>query len=361
MSRSDVSSLSSLLEVEIGRRQFLRAGLLGAGTLGLMACGGSTPKAASSPGAPVTFQFAFQNTSSAALQLIAAADGFFEKENIDWQLVPTTGATGTLVAGIVSGSIDGYLTTLTTAITTQQAGTDLVLLGGLITSPTAIGVPAKDRSTPVAKGTTAAGYGPTIKALAGKTIGVQGLTNASVYELEYLAKQANMPANSFKYVLVPSGGPTIAALQAGTVDAVSQALLSIEQAVSLGYGRQVFTFRNDPPALQLGHLVGCLTSKTFLAAHPDFVDRYQRAITRAVGVFNDAKQRSHVIDVLAAQKITFTGVDGAQYLGQVPVFATLSRATLTNAVKFLFDSGIVPASPTVPATATVVSAAITNP
>jgi ABC-type nitrate/sulfonate/bicarbonate transport system substrate-binding protein len=359
MSRSEVGSY---LEVDIARRQFLRAGLLGAGTLGLMACGGAAPAAVASPGAPVTFQFAFQNTSSAALQLIAAADGFFEKENIDWQLVPTTGATGTLVAGIVSGSIDGYLTTLTTAITTRQAGTDLVLLGGLITSPTAIGVPSRDRTTPVATGTAASGYGATIRALAGKTIGVQGLTNASVYELEYLAKQSKLPPNSFKYVLVPSGGPAIAALQAGTVDAVSQALLSIEQAVELGYGRQVFTFRNDPPALQLGHLVGCLTSRSFLAAHPDFEARYQRAITKAVGVFNDAKQRSHVIDVLAAQKITFTGgVDGAKYLSEVPVFATLSRATLTSAVDFLFSSGIVPATPTVPPTDTVVSAAITKP
>ena len=65
--------------------------------------------------------------------------------------------------------------------------------------------------------------------------------------------------------------------------------------------------------------------------------------------------------MLAAQKITFTGVDGAKYLSEVPVFATLSKATLTSAVKFLFDSGIVPASPTVPATSTVVSAAITSP
>src|ERR1051326_6329701 len=115
MSRSDATSLASLLDVDIGRRQFLKAGLLGAGTLGLMACGGCSPKGAAAPGAPVTFQCAFQNTSSAALQLIAAADGFFEKENIDWQLVPTTGATGTLVAGIVSGSIGGYLPHLTRA------------------------------------------------------------------------------------------------------------------------------------------------------------------------------------------------------------------------------------------------------
>jgi ABC-type nitrate/sulfonate/bicarbonate transport system substrate-binding protein len=317
-------------------------------------CGGNAPKPATSPGTPVTFQWGYQTgTSSASLQLIAKSDGFFDKENIDFKLVPAN-STGTIVAGVTNRSIDGAMVALSTTAQTRQKGVKVTMLGGFTASPRGLAVPVKDTSTPYVSGNTVSAFAPTLKALVGKTVGVPGLGGALPKELDALGKLAGIPAGSFKYIDVEPGTPVIAALKTATVDAVYEPLLSTAQAEAAGYSRTVMTTNNAPDSLSKSLLIGNMVNEAYLAEHPDFPERYQRAITLAVKVFNDPAQRQHVVDVLAANGVKFTTVDGTKFLSQTPAFATLPKSLVVSSLQFMFDAGVIPAEPKVNATDLVV-------
>jgi ABC-type nitrate/sulfonate/bicarbonate transport system substrate-binding protein len=334
-----LNDLGARLEMRLERRQILRAGLVGAGLLALPGCGGKAPAAPASPGKPISFRFGFQPSSSAVLPLIAQSEGYFGKENITYQPFPSSAQTGTQVAAVTGGSLDGYETSITTLVQTLQKGVKVRMLGGLIASPRGLAVPVKDTSSPAASGNTIAGLSATLKALNSKTIGVPGITGAPAHELQALTKQAGATP-SLHFVDVATGSATLAALKTATVDAVYSNLLSVEQAVVAGYARQLMTSNNGPVAYGRSLLVGEMVAQTFLDQYPDFAERHQRAIVEAAKVFNDKSKRSRVIQILASFGITFSGVDPSKYLDETPVYPTIPKATVTAALDFTFEAHV---------------------
>jgi ABC-type nitrate/sulfonate/bicarbonate transport system substrate-binding protein len=333
-----------------------------AGTLALVvgACGGNSSPPAATPGAPVTFNVGIQDAGSVILPLIAEQQGYFKTENISVQYTTITSGTGVVVSGVVSGTFDAGAVALSTLMQTRQKGSEVLFVGGFNHSPRALGVVSKDTTTPVATGRSVDNFGKTLKALSGKTIGVPGLGGAPPKELDAMAKLAGMPSNSFRYIDVEPGAPTVAAFASASVAGVYSGVQFIAPAVQAGTARQVFTSNNGPEAYSASVIVGLMTNKKWLDAHPDFPARYQRAIDKATIYFSDRSHSKAIVDLLATRNFKLV-IDPTDYFyNLVQSQGTISKGTLDNAIKFIFEVGVLPSSPSVAAADVVVAPALSK-
>jgi ABC-type nitrate/sulfonate/bicarbonate transport system substrate-binding protein len=255
------------------------------------------------------------------------------------------------VAALSANSIDGAMVAISTALTTRQSGVKVKLLPGFIPSPRVMSVPTKDTTTPLAK---KGNWAPTLKALAGKSIGVAGITGAPAKELTALGRQAGLSEPPFSFVDVESGAPTVAALKTATVAATYGTPISAQQAVGGGYARIVMTSSDVSADYNDSIQIGTMVRDDFLAQHPDFAARWQRAISRSVKEFNDKSQRKHVVEVLESNGVKFTNVDASQLLDLTPTTVTLQNSDLKKALDFMYSAGVVPKKEPVLAPADVV-------
>jgi ABC-type nitrate/sulfonate/bicarbonate transport system substrate-binding protein len=347
-----------------------RRGLLGIVSATVLACGliaacsssgsgsaaGSSTNTGSGSSAatlkPITFDIGYQDPSSIVLQLIADQQGYFAKEGITPTYTLITTGTGIVVSGVVSGSLDGGVVSLSTLIQTQQKGVSVQLLGGIIHTKYSLAVLSSNKTTPVASGTD---FSATLRSLQGKTIGVAGVTGGPALSLNAFAKQIGMPADPFHYVDIEPGAPVVAAMKSGSVDAVYNGIQFVAPTVLNGSARQVMTSDNGPAGYTSSLLVGTMVDQKFLASNPGFAQRYQAAIAQATTYFDDQNNEPAIVALIKQKNFTFL-INAKEYLDQVlQPQATVAASALDSGISFIYNAGIVPATPRVTANDVMVS------
>jgi NitT/TauT family transport system substrate-binding protein len=136
---------------------------------------------------------------------IAKEAGIFDRYNLDAQLVYINGGPAG-IASLVSGEIDVLLAAGSTVIRTAIQGSDTVLIAGVKPQLTGAIMARPDIRTPAD--------------LRGKRVGVAArATNAELVVRVGLLAHGIDPDADITYLAVGSGGPRVAAIQQGTIDA----------------------------------------------------------------------------------------------------------------------------------------------
>jgi ABC-type nitrate/sulfonate/bicarbonate transport system substrate-binding protein len=146
------------------------------------------------------------------------------------------------------------------------------------------------------------------------------------------------------------GGPQIAALQTGEVDAVLADDATVSTAARIGLGSAYFSLLNDPPA-QFRNMVeaGLIVNASTLAAHPDLPGRLVRALERSATWMKDPAN----IDELHRITTQVVGVPDAPDLRERltvlvgTIQARMDRAQLERSLNFVYDTKQVAPEPRV--------------
>jgi NitT/TauT family transport system substrate-binding protein len=306
-----------------------------------------------SSGKPLNFSFSFQEgTTSGLLFYVAKDEGFFADEGINVSMIPTSAQTGTLVAGIASGSLDGALTALATVATTRQTGVNVKLQGAFLLTDRILIIP-NGSSIPKASGRDITA---TMKALSGKTVGVPGIGGALTLELKALLTSAHVDPNSVHFIDVEPGTTAVAAFKSHTVDAAYEAPVTAQEVEAAGLGSQAMAALENGPA-EYGNslLIGAMVSDQFLSANPDFSSRFQAAMAKAVNFAKDPANLDKLVTICTDNGVAqFSGLKANLQASQF--VTTVSTGTADQVLGFMKSAAIVKATPAL-APAEIIAAA----
>jgi ABC-type nitrate/sulfonate/bicarbonate transport system substrate-binding protein len=313
----------------------------GVSLVGPSSAGASTDAVAKSS-SPTTFNFSFQEgTTSALLFFIAKDEGYFAKQGINVNLIPTAAQTGTLVAGIASGSLDGALTALSTVATTDQKGIATKLQGSFLLTDRDLIVP-KGSTIPKAKGRS---FKATLRALNGKVVGVPGIGGAPNLELNALLTSVGVSPSSVHFVDVEPGTPTVAAFESHSIDAAYVTTVAAAEAESAGLASQVFSAQtNGPQAYASSLLIGSMVSNSFLSAHKTFSAEFQKAMAQAIVFAKKPSNAKALVKISTNNGIaTFAGL--SQNLQEQKYSTSISTSAAKNVIAFMTKAEIVASTP----------------
>jgi ABC-type nitrate/sulfonate/bicarbonate transport system substrate-binding protein len=313
----------------------------GVSLVGPSSAGASTDAVAKSS-SPTTFNFSFQEgTTSALLFFIAKDEGYFAKQGINVNLIPTAAQTGTLVAGIASGSLDGALTALSTVATTDQKGIATKLQGSFLLTDRDLIVP-KGSTIPKAKGRS---FKATLRALNGKVVGVPGIGGAPNLELNALLTSVGVSPSSVHFVDVEPGTPTVAAFESHSIDAAYVTTVAAAEAESAGLASQVFSAQtNGPQAYASSLLIGSMVSNSFLSAHKTFSAEFQKAMAQAIVFAKKPSNAKALVKISTNNGIaTFAGL--SQNLQEQKYSTSISTSAAKNVIAFMTKAQIVASTP----------------
>jgi ABC-type nitrate/sulfonate/bicarbonate transport system substrate-binding protein len=279
---------------------------------------------------------------------IAQAEGFFAKQGLDVTFVTVTSGAAN-IGGLGGGSLEVAPLALTQATSSVQKGLDLSAIAAesdkyteVLLAPT---------GSPLARGVSLP-WNRRLRALKGKTIGVQGGRQSSIWPFfaAVLQKAGLNPNTDVTVVNVNFGGSQLAALATHQVDVTLSDTTTQDSAVEQKIGFKYFNLVTDPPPAYRGLLIGAYFSRpAFLKAHPNFGVRFNAAIEKAFRFIANPKNADEVKRV-AVDDLRLP--DSPQLLGLVKaesngLTASYSRADLNRSFQFLIASGQIPAKPVI--------------
>jgi NitT/TauT family transport system substrate-binding protein len=303
------------------------------------------------------FNFSFQEgTTSALLFFVAKDQGYYAKQGINVNLIPTAAQTGTLVAGIASGSLDGALTALSTVGTTVQKGIKVKLQGSFLLTDRDLIVP-KGSTIPKSKGRQ---YKATLRALKGKVVGVPGIGGAPNLELDALLTNVGVDPTSVHFVDVEPGTPTVAAFQSHSIDAAYVTTVAAAEAETAGLASQVFSAQaNGPTAYAASLLIGSMVSNTYLSAHPTFSARFQKAMAQAVIFAQKPSNLKALVKIATKNGIaTFSGLSAN--LKAQKYQTSMTNSSAKSVISFMAQAQIVASSPSLSPSEIIASGSLTK-
>ncbi|ROT46717.1 ABC transporter substrate-binding protein [Pusillimonas sp. NJUB218] len=202
--------------------------------------------------------------------------GYYKKHGLDVELVNiSTGPQAN--AALAGGSVDVIMTTPDNMLLFKSRGFDPVAVMGNAKEPVMrlVGHPAK---TSVAPG---ADYKTAMQSLKGKTVGVYGLGSAAHRYVQLLARDAGLKPDELKYTGVSGGGQSLAGLQTGSMDAVTEVFASVIMIEQLGQGKLLLdcaTQECPAWATETGRMSQAWwTTRSFLEKNPAAMQAYIKA------------------------------------------------------------------------------------
>lgn len=294
----------------------VRIGVLGVALAAtLAACGSSSPT--KSTGAPANGS---TSTTSAApvsmnievysgvyytwLAFIANAEGFYAKNHINANIIPVTGGGSVAFAALANGSADVAMGDLSLAGPLMEKGEGISVISGAVRAGWELVAPS-NYSGPTT-------YPASIKALAGKPVGVVALGTSSYYFLQQLITAAGLGPNGVTYEAL-GGLPAnfVSALDAHRVTATIADPAVTYYLTTAQHDKVIYNF-NDPAQLKeagsaLGSLAGypggwMFASNSWMSSNPAAVKRFQLSMEEAdVWVHNPANLQK-AISVLQSEK-----------------------------------------------------------
>ncbi|HWE88484.1 MAG TPA: ABC transporter substrate-binding protein [Pseudonocardiaceae bacterium] len=248
--------------------------------------------AGSSPPEKPTINVGVINSVDTAPFFIALNKGYFTQQGLIVKYQFIDSATDTL-PGVNDGSLDigwGDWPTVMNA-QTQSTGNYKIIADGYQGAPDVQVV------------STLPGSGITVpQDLAGKTVGIDSTTGASMLGLDAALRTNNVDPNGITFKVVHFADSE-AALQSHQVDAVVQSEPFITKTEQDLGSKAVLDLFGSGPAQNLS-LAGWFTTAMFAQKYPDTVAAFQRAINQAAG---DAASRSTVEQILP----TYTQINAA--------------------------------------------------
>lgn len=310
------------------------------------ACGGGQPAAGGSGGDRMPLRLPVAAPTSATTPIFVGAEkGFFAEEGFDTSYV-TVASAAAMVPALSAGQIDVMTASLSTEVGMRQSGQDVQVISGYTIGQNyflfvrnGVGVPAN--------GT----YEQKMKALDGLRIGAQGGAEGTVVPLlKAVMKAGGGDPESLQFANMAFGGPQIAGLQSDQVDVVLADDATVSTGTDLGLGASVFSLLNDSPPQYRGLLgSGVATLTSTLTQHPDFAERYFRAMDKTFTWMKDPANMDEIVKIA-------TSVQGLPNTPDLPkrlaaFVPTLSagndRTTVQRSLDFLYSSGQVKPDPKV--------------
>jgi ABC-type nitrate/sulfonate/bicarbonate transport system substrate-binding protein len=240
------------------------------------------------------------------LAYLAEAQGFFAKNGLDAHVVGVTGGGPVAFAALASGTGDVAMGDLTLAGPFLEKGVGLTAIAGAVKAGWEL-VAASGVSLPTA-------YPASVRALAGKAVGVVSLGSSSYYYMRGLVTAAGLPPDAVTYAAL--GGVPANFVSALDADRVEVATVSPDLAyylVELTHHQLVFNF-NEPGSLaklgpafaaQVGKSDGLYFARNgWISAHRDGVRRFQLALEETdVWMHNPANLNQVIADLEAQQQL----------------------------------------------------------
>ncbi|MFI7579345.1 ABC transporter substrate-binding protein [Kocuria kalidii] len=248
--------------------------LFAALTLGLTACGEGTGASAEEEGftAVRIGYFPLVHTATA---VHAEQAGLFEAEDLDPELVPTSGGAAAIPA-LVSGDFDITYTNYTSALLAAEKGLPLQLVAGNDVGATDHGVFVAADSELRAPAD-----------LAGKTVAVNNLQNIGTVAFYEHLGAAGLDPRDVDLVEMPYPDMS-AALERGEVDAVWQVEPFQAMAEQAGH-RKIFDLFSGP--VEEMPVAGWVTTQEFAEQNPETVAAFARAITASGEELQDDQEQ----------------------------------------------------------------------
>jgi len=220
--------------------------------------------------------------------IVAEETGIFDRHGIDANLITTLRGGGPIMSALSSGTADVVAQTVSTAATAKQQGSSVPLISAQSAGVPYILVVGRGRASTPAAAEGPEGWQDTIRSLKGATIAASGGGSAFDVLLKGLYTDAGLAPTDFTNINVAHGGPEVAALQNGQVDAV---LADIGTALALqaqAGGREVLDMTRLGPEWLTGQAwSGFLTSQAALTKNPTLADKWQAAMADAQAWMRD--------------------------------------------------------------------------
>jgi NitT/TauT family transport system substrate-binding protein len=251
------------------------------------------------------------------LTQVADAKGFFQKNGITIEFVPTTSGAQALAA-LLSDSVDTSVCDPTICLPAVEKGEELQAFVGQVGSLVTL-VVRKDAEMPNLNKP----FPENFRDLQGKTVGVAGIGGLTYYLLLSLMQAAGMPDGSIQWT--PSGGPpeSIAALTSGRIDAWvaygpgrTMLLESGDAKVLLDLDNPGTNFDQFPEikALTSAPQGAIWAKKSWIEQHPRLVEQYRLAIMQADVWMHDPKNLDEFVTLFKDKWGAPGGVDAARYV-----------------------------------------------
>jgi ABC-type nitrate/sulfonate/bicarbonate transport system substrate-binding protein len=265
----------------------------------VVACGGSSPSAASTP-ATVLTHWGIPPAASVALPYLADKWGYFKAEGIavDYFTQPSG---VTLTQALLAGDIDFISSAIEIPMQTAEQGQQLRNVSGEDARPaSAVMVPTGSSIQSVAD-------------LKGKKIGVAAIGSSQNTEVKVILSDAGVAASAVTFVPVGVGATAVAAFRAKQIDALDSSDPAIQVLTMSGEARILVDFRKGEGGSHVQAPSTAITaSLAFIQKSPDVVHRVVRALARAAKRAHDHPDQVFTV---------FRGLD---------IFKALDDATLRD-------------------------------
>lgn len=229
---------------------------------------------------------------------VAIAAGFFKKYGLDvTALQVESGPAG--IAAVQGGSVDIGTVDANLLLLANSKGGDFQIVCGAST-PYFAAVAGPGLALP----NLGAGYPAVMKDLVGKKLGVTALGSTSHFFWRSLFEGAGLDPESATYVTVGLAAPAVQALRTQRIDAYMgfEPVPTIIRYGGMG-GKTVVDLRSPasqgPPELTqitLQHIV--FAKRSFIAANPDKVTAFNRALTDAAAWQRDTANLDKLIEIM---------------------------------------------------------------
>jgi NitT/TauT family transport system substrate-binding protein len=314
------------------------------------ACGG---QAATSGGAgptasnltPIPLRLPVTAPTPATLPVYVAVEkGFLAEQGFEPSYL-TVSSGAAMLPALTAGQADVVSSSLSTLVKLRQSQS-VTAVAGLTTGLNYFVLVRKGASIP-----TTGTFEEKMRSLNGKVIGAQGGADGTV--VPFLKAMASAGGGDPATLNIPNlafGGPQIAALQSGQVDAVLADDSTLATATQLGLGTSVFSLLNDPPAQYKGLLTSVFVATgDTLNKYPDFAERFHAAMDKTYAWIKDPANADDLRSVATKAQGLPDSPDLSDRLKVLGTQLTIdgSRSVLDKSMSFLFDSGQVPAQPRV--------------
>jgi ABC-type nitrate/sulfonate/bicarbonate transport system substrate-binding protein len=271
----------------------LLAGFSAAAVASNKAYAQSGPGAGAAP-EPIKFIYGTQVGSISTLPLqVAQKHGFLEQEklSVEYIFAPSSNATS---AALASGQIDLCTRVVTAVVDMRSKGIDARIICAVTPRQDYQILVKKDAPVPTV-GKDGATWQDTIRALKGKVIVTNGPGAPIDLQMQAYFKAAGLSPKDMTGVATGEGAAQIAALTAGTVDAIVYTTLVARLLEEKGQGKVVLSFIDGGPELISNMASTAVTSTDrFLKKYPSFADRYRRAVQKALEYMNDKANLAEV-------------------------------------------------------------------
>jgi NitT/TauT family transport system substrate-binding protein len=305
-------------------------------TLAIAGCaasgGGDTAPSASSGGdlTPIDVVAGVAATPSATALLLGIEQGFFEEEGLSVTTQPlATGAAA--IAQLINGQLTVALGGISGTVTAVSQGIPIVFISGGSTD---------SESGPQYATLVKADSGiDRFKDLAGKKVALNSVSCCWDFWTREAVEKDGGDQSTLQMVQLPFAAQ-VDALTSGQVDAITTQQPFVTQAEMAGYknlGNPAAIAYDDP---ENGN-TNFFAAQQFIDSHPDFVDRWTRALQKSADYANahPDEVRASIVSVVQTDPALVAAAPVPNYT------ATLNPATIEKEAGFLVKYGVLTSAP----------------